>query len=131
MRWLFRASAAALTCMLWAAPAKADWNPPAQTLNNPNIWVTGYTCPPYCAPTADGTPVGPGSAACPPQWAFGTRVLIEGVGMVTCNDIYADYLTTRIDVFEPDDNACYAITGYHAFLSVPPTGYQSGLASGA
>jgi 3D (Asp-Asp-Asp) domain-containing protein len=131
LRWLFKALTAALTILLWATPARADWDPPTLTAGGSSIWVTGYTCPPYCAPTADGTPVGPGSAACPPNWAFGTRVLIEGVGLVTCNDLYEDDLSTRIDVFEPDDDACYQITGWHAFLSVPPKNSMSVLGQAA
>lgn len=48
------------------------------------------------------------------------EVLIEGVGFVACNDLYAGDLSTRIDVFEPDDDGCFQITGWHAFLPVPP-----------
>jgi hypothetical protein len=80
--------------------------------------VTGYTCPPYCAPTADGTPVGLGSAACPPSWPFGRQIAIDGVGTVTCNDLYDPSLSDRIDVFELDENDCYQITGWHLYNQV-------------
>jgi 3D (Asp-Asp-Asp) domain-containing protein len=111
-------------CAFGCTPALAQgsWDAVPEAFEPTAIWVTGYTCPPYCDPTADGTPVGPGSAACPPWWLFGTRVNIEGIGTVTCNDLYDPTLGPRIDVFEPDDDACYQITGWHYFTAVPPAG---------
>lgn len=134
MRWLLRTCAAVLLFAFFAAPAMADETlPPGGTLtwgDGSNIYVTGYTCPPYCDPTAVGLPVGPGSAACPPWWAFGTKISIQGVGVVTCTDLYDPDLGEHIDVFEPDDESCYEITGWHPYTPVLPV-VNSGHSSAA
>lgn len=120
LRWLLRTAPAVVLLGFWTLPAMADApssfiDSPSVLTDNPAIFVTGYTCPPYCAPTADGMPVGPGSAACPPSWPFGTEVAIDGVGLVRCDDIYDSTLTERIDVFELTEDDCYQITGWHEY----------------
>jgi 3D (Asp-Asp-Asp) domain-containing protein len=107
MKWKLRAFAAAFVslCVVNApASAGADGDP---------MFVTGYTCQPYCGATASGEPVGPGAAACPPDVDFGTQLMIEDVGIVTCLDRYAPSLSRRVDVWMPTVEACYAITGWH------------------
>ena len=127
----------AVLCAFWCVPAEAytplSADSPAITsvpaiTPAPAILVTGYTCPPFCAPTADGKPIGPGLAACPPSWPFGTAVDIDGVGIVTCDDSYDPSLSDRIDVFEASEDDCYLITGLHEYFAVfgdgsnvPPT----------
>ena len=72
--------------------------------------VTGYD---EVGTTADGTPTGPGVAACPAWMPFDTVVTLEGVGEVVCHDRYRADLSDRIDVWEPTDAACFALTGYY------------------
>lgn len=100
MRPLALALAAVLACLPLAARAEGG-----------TIFVTGYV---EVGTTADGTPTGPGVAACPPGW-MGRTLAIEGVGTVVCHDAYASWLSPRVDVWLPTVEACYAVTGYHTY----------------
>jgi 3D (Asp-Asp-Asp) domain-containing protein len=71
---------------------------------------TGYV---EAGVTADGTPTGPGTAACPPSLPFGTVLEVEDVGRVVCHDTYAPYLSDRLDIFVPSVADAYALTGPH------------------
>ncbi len=56
-----------------------------------NILVTGYSSTPdQCwgdpFQTASGTRVHNGTMACPPQYPFGTKIKIEGIGTFVCED---------------------------------------------
>jgi 3D (Asp-Asp-Asp) domain-containing protein len=82
------------------------------------LLVTGFT---EVGPTASGVMSGPGVAACPPDIRFGTQLAIEDVGVVTCLDSYAPYLSRRIDVWQPTVADCYAITGLHSVAVVNPS----------
>lgn len=77
-------------------------------------YVTGYTCPPYCAATSDDTPINEGVAACPSWWT-GRQLQIDfpdGSRIVTCHDTYASWLSPRVDVFWWSLADCYSHTGY-------------------
>lgn len=82
------------------------------------VFVTGYA---QAGVTASGVHTHAGTAACPPDVAFGTRLAIEGIGQVVCEDAYAPWLSPRVDVYFPTVAECYAITGPHAVrvLSMP------------
>src|SRR5690242_20072263 len=78
------------------------------------MYVTGYAEPGI---TADGTPVGPDVAACPPDWPFGTVVSVQfedGPRIVICHDRYATFLSPRVDVWWPTASACFTHTGVYA-----------------
>lgn len=62
---------------------------------------------------ADGTPTGPGVAACPWWLAFGTRVAIQSLGAFTCHDRYRFGLSDRFDCWMPTLAEAYAVTGYY------------------
>lgn len=104
MRWKLQAFAAAFVSLcLGSAPASAD---------TPLVYITGYAEP---GATADGTPVGPNVAACPPDWAFGTVVrvqLADGPHTIVCHDRYSALLSPRIDLWWPTPADCFAHTGY-------------------
>lgn len=76
--------------------------------------VTGYILP---GSTADGTPVGPGVAACPAWMPFGTALNVDGFGSVVCHDRYADGQGDLIDVWVPTLAEAYAVTGYRMITS--------------
>jgi len=65
-----------------------SFNPPAGKIE---ILVTGYSstvdqCDADPFTTASGTKVHLGTMACPPQYPFGTKIKIEGVGNFVCED---------------------------------------------
>jgi hypothetical protein len=102
MRWILRLAFSVGLILLGSVPASA-----ASDLQ----YVTGYTCPPYCGATADGTPAGPGVAACPPWQAFGTPVLIhfpDGDVAAICHDRGPDH----VDLFWPTLAETYQHTGW-------------------
>lgn len=72
--------------------------------------VTAYT---LSGKTASGTIARPGSAACPPWYAFGKRLHLSGKFEldVTCEDHYAYWLSPRIDVWTRYYREAIAITG--------------------
>lgn len=82
-------------------------------------FVTGYTCDvahgqPYCGATASGAMVGPGMAACPPNFAFGTPILVhfpDGDATFVCTDRGP---VDHWDLWWPTLADCYAHTGYFA-----------------
>lgn len=59
--------------------------------------------PSDCLHTADGTDISKAApftiAACPPELPFGTRLQIEGIGIVTCHDRGGAIKKKRIDVW--------------------------------
>ena len=108
MKWKLQALLVAGLLSATSVRASAD-NASATT-----ILVTGYSCPPYCGLTASGNVVGPGSAACPSYWR-GQTITIDfpdGPKTVTCDDAYATYLSSRIDVFWSTLDDCYSHTGW-------------------
>ena len=50
-----------------------------------DVWITFYTCPPYCATTASGVSVYVGGAACGYGFALGQQFILAG-RRYTCND---------------------------------------------
>lgn len=60
--------------------------------------VTAYS---LCCTTASGTHVRPGVAACPPDIAFGTSILIDQVGTVVCEDRGGAIGGDNIDLWVP------------------------------
>lgn len=82
-------------------------------------FVTGYSIYGY---TASGTYTHDGTAACPPEYAFGTKIHLEGKGMVldvVCEDLY-DYrtLSRRFDIWVPRTRMAYALTGDWVYFVV-------------
>lgn len=49
--------------------------------------------------TASGTKTHQGTIACPPEWAFGTKVYIPGVGRFVCEDRGSAIKGNRIDIW--------------------------------
>ena len=107
MTWITRlALGVGLTLMCGSAPESAY-------ADSSLMYVTGYAEPGI---TADGTPVGPDVAACPPDWPFGTVVSVQfedGPRTVVCHDRYAAFLSPRVDVWWPTASACFTHTGVY------------------
>lgn len=56
---------------------------------------------PAYAITASGTRTHQGTIACPPDWDFGTRVYVPGVGRFICEDRGSAIKGNRIDLWFP------------------------------
>lgn len=80
------------------------------------LLVTGYD---DTGTTADGTAAGPGVAACPASWAFGTTFTVEGYGTWTCHDRYSARLSDRVDLWFGTDAECYQVTRYRNVEILP------------
>jgi len=70
---------------------KEKTNANQKTIIHKRILVTGYSSTPdqcWGNPfiTASGARVHHGTMACPPQYPFGTEIVIEGVGVFICED---------------------------------------------
>lgn len=78
-----------------------------------SIQVTGYTTPPDWT-TADGMLVGPGVAACPAWFPFGTTLEIDGIGTVVCHD-RTPGSPQLIDVWFADRADCFRVTGIREY----------------
>jgi 3D (Asp-Asp-Asp) domain-containing protein len=81
-----------------------------------SLFVTGYD---EVGVTASGLPTGPGIAACPPDLAFGQRLLVDGWRVVVCADRYSPALSRRIDLWVATAAEAYALTGFHDVEVLP------------
>ena len=76
------------------------------------MWVTGYD---LIGPTASGRPAGPGICAVDPAViALGTRITIAGVGTCLAADTGSAITGARIDVWVPDIQTAWSITGSYS-----------------
>ena len=62
-----------------------------------DVWITFYTCPPYCSHPAGLLPLGEGQAACDPAWV-GRRFTLNGREYV-CNDTGSAVWGAHVDLF--------------------------------
>ena len=77
----------------------------------PPMFLTGYD---LRGRTATGAWAGPGVCATDPRVIpLGSRLRIPGLGSCTALDTGGAIVGDRIDVWEPTDAACYAITGWY------------------
>lgn len=74
-------------------------------LPNQNDYYTTYgedlyiNCSGDCSITASGAKVDNLTVACPPEFAFGTRIFIDGVGEKICRDRGGAIKNKRLDVW--------------------------------
>ena len=62
-----------------------------------DVWITFYTCPPYCGDPAGPLPLGEGQAACDPAY-MGRRFALNGADYV-CNDTGSAVWGAHVDLF--------------------------------
>jgi len=74
-------------------------------------WVTGYV---DRGLMADGNYVYEGAAACPYWIPFGTKIDIENIGVLTCEDRGPNWF----DVWRPTVQECYQLTGQYRWRYV-------------
>lgn len=86
-------------------------------------FVTGYVT---SGITASGAHTAPGVAACAPWVSFGTRIWIDGIGVVDCEDRYGAGLSERIDVFVRTTKETYELTGYRDYAVLITGTYNEG-----
>lgn len=75
---------------------------PIENANEQIATITAYTAVETCGNSctmASGKQAYVGAAACPRNIPIGTKVQIDGVGTVTCEDRTAQWTEGRIDIF--------------------------------
>lgn len=84
-----------------------------------SFWCTGYDACASCCDKTDGitssgtvATVGR-TVAAGSQFAYGTRLYIEGIGERVVEDRGGGIGGTNLDVFCADHPACYQVTGWH------------------
>jgi 3D (Asp-Asp-Asp) domain-containing protein len=75
------------------------------------VWVTGYD---LTGTTASGLPAGPGICAVDPTVIpLGTRISIDGIGTCLAADTGPAVIGTHIDVWVPDSQRAFNLTGIY------------------
>lgn len=69
--------------------------------------------------TASGTKVAENrTLACPPQYAFGTKVAIDGMGVYVCEDRGGAIKGNRFDIYVPTKSEAFAFGRQHLSATV-------------
>ena len=86
-----------------------------------DVWITFYTCPPYCANPSGPLDLGEGQAACDPSW-MGQRFILNGREYI-CNDTGNAVWGAHVDLFfwnEADGWAYLARYGTQGRIALLP-----------
>lgn len=84
-----------------AQPQRAEAGGVAESTEGISVYVTFYSCPPYCNHPAGPLPLAEGQAACDPAY-MGRRFLLNGAEYI-CNDTGSAVWGNHVDIFFWDE----------------------------